>query len=122
MIDFTCTRLENGNLKLTLNEEGREWLSDVMADKHFFFWTALSDLFESYACNGSYTPFDAGDGDPFVGLTSAPCIAEAMDYPDDGRRVIEGDFWYFDRYMIDDPLEELRDNGETIFQLAKEEG
>lgn len=118
---LTVERLENGDLKLTLDAEGREELAEGMADKSFNWWSCLYTLFEPYFTNGSYEPFDAGDANPFVGLTSAPCIAEEMTVEDDGNRVIEGDFWYFARYMIDDPLDELRDSGETIFQLAPKE-
>ena len=110
---------ENGDLHLFMAEEFRQELSDEIEEGARGFWGILADLFESYSCNGSYTPFDAGDGDPFVGLTSAPCIAEGMTVEDDGKRVIEGRFWYFERYAIADPLEELVTSGETIFELAR---
>lgn len=120
MSDLQIERLDNGNLKLTLDEESRAELAEALDDGDW--WNIFHSLFEPYFTNGSYEPFDAGDANPFVGLSSAPCIAEAMDYPDSGPREIVGEFWYFGDYMIRDPLEELRDTGETIFTLAREEG
>jgi hypothetical protein len=118
-MDVTCTRLANGDLNITLSDnDSREELIDAMEGAREF-WSILCDLFESYSCNGSYTPFDAGDGNPFVGLTNAPCIAECMDYEDDGTQTIEGDFWYYADYQIRCPLEELLANDSVVFTLAR---
>jgi len=117
-MEIECILLANGDLKLVIDADSRDELIDAMDDGKGF-WPILCELFESYSCNGSYQPFDAGDGDPFVGLTSAPCIAECMDYADDGTKNIEGDFWYFADYAIRDPLDELVENFETIFTLAR---
>lgn len=117
-MEIDCIILETGDLKITMAEEFREELAEQIAGERDF-WSILHDLFEPYYCNGSYEPFDAGDGDPFVGLSSAPCIAESLIVEDDGKRVIDGEFWYFERYMIDDPLEELATKGETVFTLAR---
>ncbi len=117
-MEIEISRTPNGNLHITMAEEFRaELLEAIEGDRGF--WSILADLFEPYFANGSYEPFDADDGNPFVGLTSAPCIAESMAVDDDGTRTIVGDFWYFARYMIDDPLEELATEGETFFQLAQ---
>lgn len=63
-------------------------------------------------------PFWRGDANPAIGLTDAPCIAESMDYLDNGDRVIVGRAWWFADYQIRDPLEELASDGETVFQFA----
>lgn len=115
---LTCEVQPNGDLLLTIDGEDRENLPALVAERGW--WSALWDLFEDYSCNGSYTPFDAGDGNPFVGLTAAPCIAEAMDYPDNGEREIIGRLWWFPDYMVRDPLDELAETGRTVFTLAKE--
>lgn len=117
---ITATKLPNGDLKLSASNACRAWLAESMASKHYNFWSTLADGLESYWTNGSYQPFDAGDGNPFVGLTSAPCIAETMNFEDDGTQTIDGDFWYFDRYVIDCPLEQLRNFGRAVFTLARE--
>lgn len=114
-----CVILGNGNLQLTVEDtDDRIELSAYMEDDHYYFWQLFSDLLEDYSSNGSYTLFDAGDGNPNVGLTSAPCIAEGMDILDGGKREIVGRFWYYDNYQIDCPLEKLRDTGEVVFTLA----
>lgn len=118
-MDATCTILANGDLKITISDEDRDELHDAIESEQGF-WSIMAELFEHYACNGSYEPFDAADGNPFVGLTGAPCIAERMDVDDDGERTIDGEFWYFGDYMIADPLEELEETGEVIFTLARE--
>lgn len=79
---------------------------------------ALADALESYRANGSFTPFDAGDGNPFVGLTSAPCIAEEMDVHDDGTHEIVGRFWYRPDYMLRSAVDELDSNGYIYYKLG----
>lgn len=118
---LTCEVRENGDLLVTCDGDEREDLRDGAIARRGY-WSVLWTLFEDYACNGSYTPFDAGDGNPFVGLTSAPCIAEAMTTEDDGENVIEGRCWWFPDYMTRDPLDELAETGRTVFKLAPEEG
>jgi hypothetical protein len=110
--------MENGNLKITADKETREEICYMWEDGKSF-WSILCELFEDYSCNGSYTPFDAGDANPFVGLTNAPCIAETMDYLDNGELELIGRFWYFADYMITNPFETLRDTGEIIFNIAE---
>lgn len=116
---INATVLPSGDLKLTACNETRSDIVRWMRDGRDR-WTIFADLFESYSCNGSFTPFDASDGDPFVGLSSAPGIAEAMTVEDDGARAIDGRFWYFGDYMIRDELEELARRGRVVFTLARE--
>jgi len=115
---FNVTRTENGDLKISASSDEIEIIRDGLEDRGF--WYAFIDAFEDYSANGSYQPFDAGDANPFVGLTDAPCIAECMDYLDNGDAVIQGDFWYYGDYMITCPLETLCETGEVIFTLARE--
>jgi len=111
-----CTILENGDLEITADEEAREYIADH-ADRNY--WLVMADLFESYACNGSFTHFDAGQANPFVGLTSAPCVAEEMTTHDDGTNEIIGRCWYFNNYAIECDLEKLRDEGRVIYSPAE---
>lgn len=117
---LTCTVLPNADLKVTADNATRAYIADAMR-KERGYWTILSHIFEPYSCNGSYTPFDAGDGDPFVGLTSAPCIAECMHIADDGKKSIEGRFWWHPDYAIINELEELRDKGRFVFTYGGRE-
>lgn len=116
MVD--CKILPNGDLEVTANEETREHIRENEANDGY--WETLCRIFEPYWTNGSYQPFDAGEGNPNVGLTSAPCIAESMDVPDSGENVIVGRLWWYPNYMVRDPLDDLRDTGRTVFTLASE--
>jgi hypothetical protein len=117
---MNVTILPNGDLKLTASNSVRAYIADEMRRGRR--GNVLYDLLEFEICNGSFTPFDADDGNPFVGLTSAPCIAEAMTTEDDGTNVIIGRLWWFPDYMIRDELGELRDRGRVVYTLADTEG
>jgi len=116
---MNLTILPNGDLKITADNETRAYIADEMRNGRRN--NIIYDLLEHEICNGSYTPFDAGQGNPFVGLSSAPCIAEAMTTEDDGANIIDGRFWYFADYMIRDELEDLRNKGRVVFTLATED-
>lgn len=113
------TILPNGNLLLQADNATRRCIADEMRRGRR--GNVLHELLEHEICNGSFTPFDAGDGNPFVGLSSAPCIAEAMITEDNGENVIDGRLWAFTDYMIRDELEELRNKGRVVFDLVEEE-
>lgn len=117
MIGIKCEVLENGDLRLQADEETRAYIAEC-EETQFGYWNTMASLFEHYATNGGFEHFDAGEADPFVGLSSAPCIAEGMDYPDEGGREIVGRLWWFPDYAVRDDLEELQRTGETIYRLA----
>ena len=108
--------LDNGNLELSFaTDDARDYFMDHNSGDEI---PLLCEGLESYSRNGSFAPFDAGHGNPFVGLTSAPCIAESLDYLDDGRIEIEGRCWFYGDYMIKSPIDELIEDGKVIFTLA----
>jgi hypothetical protein len=89
--------------------------------------STLRDIFEPYWTNNGFEPFDAGQANPFVGLTEAPCIAEhALIRADDGRQSIQpGDrVWWYPDYGIRNPLDVLLDRGEVefVFGFISENG
>ena len=108
--------LENGDLRLSVYQD---CLDDFEAYKEKSDLALLVDGLEDSWTNGGYHPFDAGEGNPFVGLTSAPCIAESMSFDDHGNMEIEGNFWYHNEYMIYSVWEKLNEQGECIFTLAR---
>lgn len=121
---FDLTQLENGKLRLTLDyadesekAELENELRELMTRKTDIL--ILIDGTEKYWTNGSYQPFDSGAGDPFVGFTEAPCIAESMTYTDEGNAIIEGKFWYYGDYMIRSFLDDLLENGYADFDLCE---
>lgn len=114
---LTVTELPNGDLRITADAEAREWIKQErergQSDEGI-----LWDGFEGYWNNGSYTPFDAGAGNPFVGLTSAPCIAESMNVEDDGTKVIYGKLWWHPNYAVKSFVDELLEHGFVDFTFG----
>lgn len=108
------TQEPDGRLKISAAPEHRNEMRERL--KQVGFWGILSEMYEPYSTNGSYAPFDAGDGNPFVGLTSAPCIAEAMTTKDDGSNEINGKLWWFPNYAIECPVKTLINTGVVNFE------
>lgn len=116
-MDFKATVLSNGDLEITLwDSEDRDELADMLADKTDM--DILLEGFEHYFTNGSYHPFNAGDGNPFVGLTSDICIAESINFTDDGDAEIEGAFWHYPETYRYNIIEQLLENEKVIFKLV----
>lgn len=104
--------LANGALSLKADQDDIE---TIQAHPEWDDVGALCELTESYWTNGGYQPFDAGLGNPFVGLTSAPCIAESMSYDDNGKAEVDGRLWWFPDYALRSPIRELVEKGEVVF-------
>lgn len=115
---INCTILPSGELKVTADNEARAYIKDRLANGRVSHGAIMAELFESYSVNGSYEPFDASDGNPFVGLTDAPCIAECIDTLDNGSREIVGRFWYFANYAYTLELDELKNKGRVVYQYG----
>jgi len=113
-MNLTITKTPTG-ITLTVDAEAQEALTGLTSDHP----NEMYDLFEPYSCNNSYTLFDSANGNPFVGLTEAPCIAESMGTDDEGERKVVGDFYYYNYYMITSYVEELATTGKTFFHLVK---
>ena len=116
-----CKILPNGSLLITAGNGCRAYIADEQR-RGADYWGILADIFETHRCNGGYEPFEPGSGEPYsgpyVGLTAAPCIAESLDYLDDGRRRINGRVWWFPDYALRDPLDELKTRGRTVFSFG----
>lgn len=96
---------KTGNLHLTCGDA--ESLREALEERGF--WSAMCEGMESYSCNGGFTPFDPEHGNPFVGLTSALCVAECLDYADTGEAEIVGRFWF-------DPYHDMRCLAESLIE------
>ncbi|ABM96998.1 hypothetical protein [Methylibium petroleiphilum] len=114
---FSITPMPNGNLQVCADNAARAWIKEEQQ-----LGRGSDDILhggtEHYWTNGSFEPFDAGQANPFVGLTSAPCIAEHMTVRDDGEREIDGRLWWYPNYAITDPMEVLKRTGSVEFQAA----
>ena len=113
---FSIGVMKNGSLKLTANNTGRRWLKQEKQKRNSE--DLLWEILEPCWANGSYAPFNAGDANPFVGLSSAPCIAESMDVADDGTKTINGDYWFFENYMLENFVDTLMCTGRVLFTSA----
>lgn len=115
-MELNLTILETGNLEISFDESDREEIEEMLESK-----TDLDILLEGtehYWTNGTFQPFDAGAGNPFVGLTDATCIAESLNYDDEGNAEIEGNFWYDAHYAIRCCITEMLENGKVVFLKA----
>lgn len=109
----------NGTLRMSYHQKDREEIVD-MANNHDEI-TVLVTGSEQYWTNGSFRPFDGGDANPMVGLTSAPCVAEHMEYDDEGKATIVGRLWYFASYEVESCVERMLERGFVDFSLAPED-
>lgn len=112
-MDLLLTKTPKGALRLSFHAKDRAEILE-MADTMSAFDILLEGT-ESYWTNGSYQPFDAGQGNPNIGLTDAPCIAECMHYDDEGEATIEGDFWFFNQYATECFIERMLNDGYVDF-------
>jgi hypothetical protein len=119
-----CVVLKNGSLKITAGNKTRELIKELQnqaTGRVWNYWEIMQALFEGYACNSSFTHFDPSNANPFIGLTSAPCIAESIQYNDDGTDEVIGRLWYFADSTMRDDLEELKNKGFVVYQLVQED-
>ncbi len=108
--------LSNGGLLLSIDPDEREEIRDQLQASGEL--STLIDLAEPYWTNGGFQPFDASAGNPFVGLTGAPCVAEAMSYDDEGKATVEGKLWWFPQYETVGLIDTLLDSLSVSLPLA----
>jgi hypothetical protein len=111
MIDITFKVQDNGNLKITADQEARDELSETYQDGGYT--KAMAEVIDA-ANRIGYS-----DVRPeWIGaLTDAPIIGEDVDYETDPPKV-EGRVWWFPDYQIRNEIQELIDDGEVTFTLA----
>jgi hypothetical protein len=108
-VDFE--KLPNGNLKLTLNDEGREAIADDPS-------VSIFDLIDSQLCNG----WDYIDADAIGALTGCDLIlSEDVERDEDGDVLKVGGVYWHPNYAIEDAVETLRDKGSFVLTYVKGE-
>lgn len=106
-------KLSTGKLLLTIADS----ILNEAKDDYYHNDNFEYDLFEQYSSNGGYTLFDPSNGNPFIGLTNAPCVAESLvDIDDWGTLAIQGDFWYYPDYQTTNWVELLVTTGRVEFK------
>lgn len=113
---LTLERLENGNLKISLTEEGKEEVEeDGISDVKFH------DYFEDIFSNSEL--IYSSDISELGIMMAAPGIIIGYYYSDDGELTDKGNeeysevFYYVD-YVIRDFTDELKNDGHVIFQTS----
>jgi hypothetical protein len=100
MIRYTeLTKTEDGNLLITLTDEGREKIQDA---------ESVLELLEWHLCNGWSHLFPENIG----ALTDCDLIiSDDAEQNDDGDMTHVGRFYWHEAYQVEDPLETLRNTG-----------
>lgn len=112
MIKFT--ELQNGNLRLTLSEDGTKYYDEaVQIIQNNSAISALLTLTEYYWTNG----WGVLEADELHQMSQAPVIVQDYTIEDDGSRTLYGKAWYYPNYMILNPLEEILKEGYVDFTL-----
>ena len=107
-------RLENGYLKISLTDEGKEKVEEYDISMSEF-W----DYFEDITGNSGLLYFH--DISSLGFMTEAPGITIGYYYDDDGEYTDEGnedysEVFYYSNYSINDFTEELKNEGFVIFE------
>lgn len=107
-----------GDLEIYFDEMDREEIQEMLDSNSKTDLDILLEGFEHYFTNGSYHPFDASHGNPFVGLSSDICIAESINLTDDGDAEIDGAFWHYPETYRYNIIEQLLENEKVVFKLV----
>lgn len=105
------TKIENGNLKITLTDEGREELPDIIKKHGVRSDAAMYDLLEFHLCNGwdNLHPEDIG------AMTACGIIlADDVERSEDGDIVKVGKVYWHPNYMVESPIRTLLKAGHFI--------
>lgn len=113
------TILDNGNLKLILEDEDIEDVTDILESAGDQDHLLLANLFEHTGWTGNgllwaVSPYDAGV------LTDAPIISDDVVFNDDGSVDVRGNVWGFMSYEVRNFCRDLLDNREVVFTAAPE--
>ena len=111
-------KLPNGDLRIELRTdidakaEVQEIIEEVKNDKHDRGYdAALHEVLEYDTCNG--WTFDTLDR--LGALSEAPFLSEECGLGDNGQYENVGKIYYYNNYMLYDPLEEILNEGYVIF-------
>jgi hypothetical protein len=109
--------LPNGNLRITVDNEGRAWLKEHLREMSVVhFWPWFVDDVLSY-----YYPWLrlASDQDlcDMGALTSSPVLIEIASC---GCSLAIPRVWWFPEYQVEDEFKTLRTKGRLVMTLAEE--
>ena len=110
-------RMKNGDLKISLNEDGIENAKDDGGITEHSFGT---DYFDDVQGNSHWLYFD-NMSNYNLGMSSAPCITDGFYFNEhnkltDKKNFRDSEIFWYPNYMIYDFAEELYNDGYVIFQ------
>jgi hypothetical protein len=108
---ITLTVLENGKLRIALNDGAADELADYAANHGEM--DTLWEVGESYWCNG----WGVMGADDLCQLSECPVVSEDCTIEDDGGHTLSGRAWYFPDYAVTDIFGEILKNGYIDFDL-----
>jgi hypothetical protein len=112
--------LENGNLKLMLEDEDVEDVTDILEARGNQDHLLLSDLFEHAGWPGNGILYAVMPEHVSGALTDSPIISDDVAYPDDGSVLVRGNVWWFPNYPIRNFCRDLLEDRQVIFTAAPE--
>jgi hypothetical protein len=106
--------LENGNLKIILNDDGKEEVEDRGIDENNFY-----DYFDDIQGNSEFRYYN--DVSDLGMMSEAPAIIYGFDFNDNGDYILTKDsiIWSYDNYTIKDFTKELVEYGYVIFNNSE---
>lgn len=110
--------LPNGDLRILRNVFNPDSKTDLV-ELHSKTYDITFDILEDgrYIGNG-WSVLNPSD---IRALTDSPIIAYGADFDDDGDLVFVEKVWWFPKYMVVDPYDELIEKGYVDFKLALNE-
>lgn len=116
-------------IRLSVQDDGRLCMTLLLVDpddksdfeeqyNEFGEIDTLARLLEPFSTNGSFAFIDGSTGNPALGLTSAPFIAEALSYDEQGQAQVDGRLWWFPNYAGEGVIDTLLEQGQVHWTCA----
>jgi hypothetical protein len=107
---------EGGNLTVSLTDEGREELADMIAmNPGMPDYARFADLFDDFLCTG-WSLVPAEDIGALTGCQII--ITHDAEHADDGTVIPHGPVYWHERYQVEDFIGELLVSGECTLRVA----
>lgn len=106
--------LENGDMKIYLNDEGKEYSEDGFNEFDFY------DMFDDIRANSDYT-YVSDLSEVGLGMSNAPCILYGYSIDDDANYAPfdDSEIYIYSDYIYKDFTKELLEDGYVIFQTIQ---
>lgn len=115
MLNFAV--LPSGSLEITCEADDKPELQEMLDGSWHRDHGFLAELleFSGWSPNGRLYQVAPED---VAALTDAPILTDDLELTDDGRRLVQGDVWWYPGYQVKSFAEELIASGRTVFVKA----